>query len=74
MKDTKIIFSKNLIKIMNDRNITQEDIAKITGVSQQSVSNWVSGKLMPRINANAKISEYFSFSKSDLLEDHTNSE
>lgn len=70
-KSTKIIFSRNLLKLMDDRNITQEDIAKITGVSQQSVSNWVSAKLMPRMGSVEKIADYFNILKSDLLEEQS---
>lgn len=68
-KDTKLIFSRNLLKLMDEKNITQEEIAKITGVSQQSVSNWVSAKLMPRMRAVEKIADYFHIMKSDLLEE-----
>lgn len=68
-KDTKQIFSYNLLKLMDRECITQEDIAKITGVSQQSVSNWVSAKLMPRMGSVEKIADYFNILKSDLLEE-----
>lgn len=68
-KNTKQIFSYNLLKLMDRENVTQEDIAKITGVSQQSVSNWVSAKLMPRMGSVEKIADYFNILKSDLLEE-----
>lgn len=68
-ENTKRIFSRNLLRLMDRENITQEDIAKITGVSQQSVSNWVSAKLMPRMGSVEKIADYFNILKSDLLEE-----
>lgn len=68
-KSTKQIFSRNLLSLMDKRNITQEDIAKIAGVSQQSVSNWVSAKLMPRMGSVEKLADYFHILKSDLLEE-----
>lgn len=70
-KSTKQIFSRNLLSLMDKRNITQEDIAKIAGVSQQSVSNWVSAKLMPRMGSVEKLADYFHILKSDLLEEQS---
>lgn len=69
-KSTKQIFSRNLLSLMDKRNITQEEIAKIAGVSQQSVSNWVSAKLMPRMGSVERLADHFNILKSDLLEEH----
>lgn len=51
MDDEKVktIFSNNLKKYMNMVGVNQNDIAKITGVSQQSVSNWINRKQIPRM-------------------------
>ena len=37
---TKKIFASNLLKYMEIHNLNQTDVSEITGVSQQSVSNW----------------------------------
>lgn len=66
--NSKEILANNLQKLMDRESITQKDIAVIAGVSQQSVSNWLAGKLMPRMGAIEKIAEYFDVAKSDLLE------
>lgn len=66
--NSKEILASNLQKLMDRESITQKDIAVIAGVSQQSVSNWLAGKLMPRMGAIEKIAEYFGIAKSDLLE------
>lgn len=66
--NSKEILASNLQKLMDRESITQKDIAVIAGVSQQSVSNWLAGKLMPRMGAIEKIAEYFDVAKSDLLE------
>lgn len=65
----KIIFSNNLKKYMKMINVNQNDIAKITGVSQQSVSNWINRKQIPRMGIIEKLADYFGILKSDLLED-----
>lgn len=66
--NSKEILASNLQKLMDRESITQKDIAVIAGISQQSVSNWLAGKLMPRMGAIEKIAEYFDVVKSDLLE------
>lgn len=66
--NSKEILASNLQKLMDRESITQKDIAVIAGVSQQSVPNWLAGKLMPRMGAIEKIAEYFDVAKSDLLE------
>lgn len=66
--NSKEILASNLQKLMDRESITQKDIAVIAGVSQQSVSNWLAGKLMPRMGAIEKIAECFGIAKSDLLE------
>lgn len=66
--NSKEILASNLQKLMDRESITQKDIAVIAGVSQQSVSNWLAGKLIPRMGSIEKIAEYFDVAKSDLLE------
>lgn len=71
MDDEKVktIFSNNLKKYMNMIGVNQNDIAKITGVSQQSVSNWINRKQIPRMGIIERLADYFGILKSDLLED-----
>ena len=61
-------FSKNLIKYMHIHKLTQKDVAKITGVSHQSVSNWVNCKQVPRMGIIETLADRFGILKSDLLE------
>ncbi|MBS5368218.1 MAG: helix-turn-helix domain-containing protein [Coprobacillus cateniformis] len=68
-KKVKTIFSNNLKKYMNMVGVNQNDIAKITGVSQQSVSNWINRKQIPRMGIIERLADYFGILKSDLLED-----
>ena len=71
MDDEKVktIFFNNLKKYMNMIGVNQNDIAKITGVSQQSVSNWINRKQIPRMGIIERLADYFGILKSDLLED-----
>lgn len=40
-------FSRRLIRIMNIREMNQYDLSRITGCSQSSISNYISGKRVP---------------------------
>lgn len=44
MENNKVrkILSENLQELMNDKNIDQRELAEAIGVSQPTVSNWIS--------------------------------
>ena len=67
-EQTKYVFSVNLSRFMRINKMTQEDIAKITGVTQQSVSNWLNCKQIPRMGVIETLAGKFGVLKSDLLE------
>ncbi|WP_305177909.1 helix-turn-helix domain-containing protein [Faecalibaculum rodentium] len=66
----KRTFAKNLKHYMQIHGLKQSDIARISGVSQQSVSNWLNERQIPRMGAIEMLSQYFGINKSDLLDDH----
>lgn len=65
----KKVFADNLKRLMKEKNVNQTKISEIAGVSQQSVSNWLNEKQIPRMGVIEKLAEYFKVFKSDLLED-----
>lgn len=66
MVDAREIFKNNLIYYMKARNITQHDLVLHLGVTASVVSDWVTGKTYPRIEAMQKISDFLHVSISDL--------
>lgn len=70
-EETKKIFSNKLKMYMSINNLTQKDISEIAGVSQQSVSNWINAKLMPRMGVIETLADYFKIKKSSLIENGT---
>lgn len=60
---------QNIIKLRQQYNITQEELAKIAGVSRGAVSQWEGGFSEPRMGAIQKIADYFNILKSNLIED-----
>ena len=62
-----IYFGKNLKNLRRERNLTQENVADILGVSFQSVSKWERGESYPDITMLPVISSFFKVSVDDLL-------
>ena len=60
---------QNIIKLRQQYNITQEELARIAGVSRGAVSQWEGGFSEPRMGAIQKIADHFSILKSNLIED-----
>ena len=68
--NNKKVFADNLLRYMKLYNLDRNDICNITGVSRQSVSNWLNAKLMPRMNIIDKLASHFDILKSDLIENN----
>ena len=51
------------------KDISQQDLAKVIGVSDQAVSAWENNKKKPRMGAVEKLAAYFNVPKSYLIED-----
>lgn len=62
------IVAANLRRLMYEKGVTQTDMAKALGFTKQSVSNWMNGEHLPRMNKMDKICEYLGCKRSDLME------
>jgi transcriptional regulator with XRE-family HTH domain len=61
---------KNNIKIIREiYGLSQEDLAKIAGVTDKAVSTWENGMREPRMGVLNKIANHFGIKKSNLIED-----
>nr|WLJ26377.1 MAG: repressor protein CI [Firmicutes phage HS18] len=68
MPDIESNFKKNLIYYLNLRQKSQSDLAKAIGVAKTTVSSYVNGVSMPRMDKIDKICDYLNIKRSDLLE------
>lgn len=57
----------NLLALRNAYGLTQEQLAKIAGVSKKSISAWENHRLNPSFARIRKISEHFNIGEGDLL-------
>ena len=62
-----IHFSENIKKLRKERNLTQECLADILGVSFQAVSKWERGESYPDIKMLPEIAEFFNVTIDELL-------
>lgn len=60
---------RNIIALRSIFGITQEQLAKIAGVSRGAVSQWEGGFSEPRMGSIQKIADYFGLAKSNIIED-----
>lgn len=61
------IFIERLQKIINKKDITQRELAKLTGVTEVTISRYLSGERKPRIEIISKIAEVLNVSIDYLL-------
>lgn len=63
------IFAKKLRYYMDINHKTQMDLMTDLGFSSATVSNWCTGKKLPRMDKMEILAEYFGIEKSDLYEE-----
>ena len=71
MDETKVkdVFAKHIIKLRKNRHMTQGDFADLLGVGVSTVSDWETGKKLPRAGTIEKMARTFNISKSSLFEE-----
>ena len=69
MKGTLMKFRDNLLHLRQQRNMTQEQLAMLLGVSRQSVAKWESGQSTPEVDKLLKMAELFGCTIDELVSD-----
>ena len=65
----KKIFSENLKYYMRKNNKTQIDIVVDLNFDKSTVSTWVNGTRLPRMDKVEMLARYFKIKRSDLIEE-----
>lgn len=58
---------EQIARLRREKGVTQEEFAKVFGVSNQAVSKWESGICCPDINLLPEIADYFEISIDELM-------
>lgn len=53
------IFAGNLQSLMDEENMSQNELARRTGISQGTINRYLHGKCMPSVNALVNIAHVF---------------
>ena len=61
------MFGERFKSLRLSRGINQVEMAKIFGVTKQSVSNWENENIMPSVDMLVKIADFFNVSTDFLL-------
>ena len=62
-----MVFAKKLKRLRFEKDITQDNLAKVIGVAQQTVGSWEKGKSAPSYEILGKIADYFNVTADYLL-------
>ncbi|MBR1524684.1 MAG: helix-turn-helix transcriptional regulator [Lachnospiraceae bacterium] len=65
-----MIISERIFELLDEREITQQDFAKATGISQSTISDWKRKKTNPSSDKILKICEVLGVSPNELLQNN----
>ena len=65
----KRIISKNLTRLLDDRNLSQIEVAEALKVPPQTMNSWVKGVTIPRMGKIQALADYFGVNKSDIIDE-----
>lgn len=62
------MFSRGLRKLRSDKELTQAELARKTGVTQAAISRYEDGSALPSLDTAVRIAEALRCSLDELLE------
>ena len=68
-KEYAKVIANNLRRIMFDHNKTQADVSRDLQISKATLSSWMNGTRIPRMNNIDMLCHYFNVSRSDIMEE-----
>lgn len=66
-KELNRVIATNIVRLLDQKNRTQQELAEYVGVTQAAVSSWCSGQKTPRMNKIDKICEFLGVPRSAIL-------
>ena len=60
---------KNLRRIMYEKNITQAQMSRELGIGKTTLSTWMNGQRMPRMDKIDMLCRYLNCKRSDLMDE-----
>lgn len=73
-RDYAKLVAKNIRYFMDLNGKTQADLAKDLKISKATISSWVNGTRIPRMEKIDMLCHYFNITRADLMEEHSANE
>lgn len=67
MNQTNLILGQNIYRLRSEKQLSQEELAGLAGVSRQSVSKWETGTAVPELDKLQRLCEIFGVSLDCLV-------
>jgi transcriptional regulator with XRE-family HTH domain len=67
------VVAKNLRRIASDAGKTQAEIARDLQINKATVSSWMNGTRVPRMDKIDLLAHYFNVSRADIMESNSSS-
>lgn len=68
LKEWTEIFGENLLDLMNEKHMTQQELAKVSGLSIGSINAYIHGQSTPGIKAAINLSYALDVDMMELLD------
>lgn len=68
MLGNKQIMGENIQRYLDEKGMTRKELAEALGFPYSSVTDWINGKMYPRIDKIEMMANFFGIQKSDLVE------
>lgn len=62
------IFGDNLVNLLNEANMSQQELAEAADLSKASISNYINAKKIPSLKAIINISKVLDIDVSELID------
>lgn len=70
----KEIFKTNLLSLLEERDLSQAEVATAINVSPQTFNTWCKGIALPRMDKIQLLADYFCVDKGFLVDDQSDNE
>ena len=70
-KEQKRIVADNINNLLNERQLSQKEVADALGVSAQTFNTWCKGIAIPRMGKIQALADYFCVPKSQIIDKRT---
>ena len=64
------VFTRNLRRLLYERDKSAADLSRALGIPQSTVSNWMNGNSVPRAKNMDDICEFLGVSRTELLDEY----